>query len=76
MRKICKDYLNNADPYNLKKTLLISSAFLVIGFLFLFTYNNILLRYGMIIVLIIIAVIKRNLIIDFIKKLIETRNQK
>lgn len=76
MRKICKDYLDNANPYDLKKTLLISSVFLIIGFLFLFTYKNIWLRYGLIIILIVIAVIKHNLIINFIKKFIEMKKSK
>lgn len=76
MRKICKDNLNNANPFDLKKILLISASFLLIGFAFLFTYGNIFIRYGLIFILIIIAVLKRKAIVNFIKNLIEIRNQK
>lgn len=76
MRKICKDNLNGANPFDLKRILLISFAFLVLGFAFLFTYSNIFIRYGLIFVLIIAAVIKRKFILNFIKNLVEIRNQK
>lgn len=76
MRKICKDNLNDADPFDLKKMLLISSVFLLIGFVLLFTYSSIFIRYGLIVILLLTAIIKRNSIMNFIKEIINIRNQK
>lgn len=76
MRKICKEHLDNAKPYDLKKLLMISTTFLVIGFVFLFTYSNMLLRYGLVIIILIIFFAKYKQIIHFLKKIVEIRNQK
>lgn len=73
MRKICKEYLDNVKPYDFKKILMISTAFLVIGFIFLFTYSFAWLRYGLVIILFIIAAIKHKAIIRFAKELISIR---
>lgn len=74
MRKVCRDNLNNADPYDLKVLLLISVVFLMTGFIFLFTYNIVWLRYGLAIILLAIAVIKHKTIVNFVKNLILIRN--
>lgn len=76
MRKICKEYLDNVKPYDLKKILMISTAFLVIGFIFLFTYSNMLIRYGSVLAMLVIVFAKYKKIIDFLKKLVEIRNHK
>lgn len=76
MRKICKDNLNNSNPYDIKKIIFLSASFLAIGFLLLLTYDNIWIRYGLIIVLIAAVFVMRNSVIGFIKKFIEIRNQK
>lgn len=76
MRKICREYLDNAKPYDLKNLLLISTAFLIIGFIFLLTYEYILLRYGLIFIILIIALSNYRKIIDFFKRLIEIKNEK
>lgn len=74
MQKICKDNLNGVKPYDLKILLLISSVFLMTGFIFLFTYNIAWLRYGLVLVLFIIAAIKHKAVISFAKKLISIRD--
>lgn len=76
MRKICRENLDNAKPYSLKKILFISLLFLILGFVFLITYGNIWFRYGLIAVLLTVSVFKRNSIINFAKDLMSIRNQK
>lgn len=75
MRKICKKNLDNAKPYSLKKIIFVSLMFLILGFVFLITYSNIWLRYGLIAVLLAVSVIKRSSIINFAKKIMYIRKQ-
>ena len=45
MRKVCKVYLDDLKPYNLRTLLLITGVFMGIGFLYIPTYANPILRY-------------------------------
>ena len=54
MRKVCKTYLNDIRPYDSKLLLLISVSFMVIGFIYILTYQNILVRYMLTIALLLI----------------------
>ena len=54
MRKVCKTYLNDIKPYDSKLLLLISVTFMVIGFIYILTYQNILVRYMLTIALLLI----------------------
>ena len=54
MRKVCKTYLNYIKPYDSKLLLLISVSFMVIGFIYILTYQNILVRYMLTIALLLI----------------------
>lgn len=56
MRKVCKTYLNDIRPYNLKILLLITGSFLGIGFLYLLTYQNLVMRYALSIVLLLVLI--------------------
>lgn len=76
MRKICRENLDNAKPYSLKKILFISLLFLILGFVFLITYGNIWFRYGLIAVLLTVSVFKRSSIINFARNLMSIRKQK
>lgn len=76
MKKICKDYLKNINIYDVKKLFLISSIFMGVGFLFLFSYKNNLVRYILILAMASIIAINYKKIIGFIKKLIEIKKNK
>lgn len=75
MRKICKNYMNNLYPYNLKIIIAISLGFMLFGVALLFTYNNPIIRYSFIIISLIIAFLYRNKIISEIHKIINMRKQ-
>lgn len=67
MRKICKSKLENRQPFSLKVYLLIVSGFLGVGFVFLLTYNNDIVRYVFIGILVILIILKSKKIIEIIK---------
>lgn len=73
MKKICKVDMKSSNSYDIKVLIGITTIFMAIGFIFVFTYANICLRYLMILILIIIGIIKRKKIISGAKKLIGTR---
>lgn len=73
MNKVCKDNLDNIRPYKTKILLLISLAFMGIGFVFLFTYNYPVIRYALLLTIVVIAIIMRKKIVSFIKELLSLR---
>ena len=75
MNKACKDNLNNVRPYKTKILLLISFVFMGIGFVLLFTYNYPIIRYVLLFVIIIVAIIMRKKIICFAKELLNLRKK-
>lgn len=70
MECINKYYLKVEKIYDTKILILITSCFLSLGFIFLFSYTNSLLRYTMILIIIIIIFIYNKLIIKYINELI------
>ena len=70
MRRVCNKYLDGKNPYNLKILLLISFVFMALGFAFLLTYNYPIIRYGLIVIVAIVAIIKRKELMALGKKLI------
>ena len=76
MRKICKQYLNNIKPYNLKLINGISIGSLGAGFLIMITYTNIILRYMLIIITFLILFVKRKKLIEIAKMLLDIRKEK
>ena len=73
MRKICRENLDNADPYDLKKLLIISGTFLLSGFILLLTYDLMWLRYTLCLTMLITVIINRKRITEFIKQLASMR---
>lgn len=59
MNRVCHKYLSNFKPYNGKKIIAITSVFLIVGGVFLLTYENFLFRYGLITMLMVIIFYKR-----------------
>lgn len=76
MRKICKQYLNDIKPYNLKLIIGISIGSLGAGFLIMITYTNIILRYMLIIITFLILFVKRKKLIEIAKMLLNIRKEK
>ncbi len=76
MKIICRDELDNVQPYNTKIYIGIASAFMFMGFVFLFCYRWIIVRYSIITVIIFIAIIKRKNLIDVACGIISLRKQR
>ncbi len=60
MRKICKDEGVEVLPYSYSVIIKISIVFMLIGFIYLLTYHNSLLRYSLTFILAFITFINRN----------------
>lgn len=59
MRKVCKTYLNDLHPYDPKILLVISLGFMILGFLYIPLYSNMILRYAFTVVLLVIIYTQR-----------------
>lgn len=75
MTKVCNQFCNGRKPYDLKKILAISAVFLSLGFLLLTTYSYSIVRYGFVVIGLIIVVINRRKIFDSIKRVTEVREK-
>ena len=69
-QKICNEEMNGVRIYNLKTLLTITGAFMISGFLLMMTYNAPVIRYSLLVIACILAVLKRNKIIALLKNLI------
>lgn len=76
MRKICKECCDGRYPFESRLILLITIPFLLIGFIFLLTYDWPIIRYGIVIVILIISTLMRNKIITKVKDIIDLRKSK
>lgn len=76
MRKICKKYLENRQPYSIRKYLAISGVFLVVGFVFLLTYSYPFVRYGLLVVLLVLSLLFRKQIINSVKKILSVKSHR
>ena len=73
MNKVCAEYCGGVKPYKTKIIMVISLAFMASGFLIFATYDFPLLRYGIVFIVAMILVLKRNIIYDMIQNLIHLR---
>ena len=73
MRKVCRDCCEGSYPYETKKIVMITIPFLIAGFAFLATYQIPVVRYGIVLVLLIVAFIIRNKIKQVIMQLVKLR---
>ena len=69
MRAICKEKLNNRQPYKLSVLLLISVLFIVLGFAFMLTYYSAPIRYSIVVFFSILMLFYRRKIYKIIKKI-------
>jgi len=69
MRMVCRQCCDGIMPYDTKKIVGVTGVFLFAGFGLLFTYDYPVIRYGVIIVVMVIAFIKRKMIVGIVKKI-------
>lgn len=74
MQKICDTYLEGVHPYNLKFIIWISILSVVIGFMIMFTYDYILVRYSLVLICIVIMIYFRHKIFHYLKYLLHLKN--
>lgn len=67
MRKVCRTCIDDVKPYNPKVLVGLSVAFMGIGFLYIPTYSNILIRYGLTFVFVMVLIVKRKQVLDMIR---------
>lgn len=67
MRRVCKKYMDDVKIWNLKSVILLTVALLLFSAVMLICYNGFIVRYIIVLVVLIIAVIKRKAIIKVIK---------
>ncbi len=75
MRKICKDYMEGVQIYSRRKLLLLTVIFLTAGFMFMLTYNYIIVRYVLILGLCLATFIKRKMILENLKIILQSRQK-
>lgn len=70
MRKVCRTYLHDIKPYDLRKLLAMTGGFMLIGFLYIPTYQNVFTRYALTVGLSFVLFIQRNRIFSLAKVLL------
>ena len=76
MRKVCRECCDGEYPYETRRIVMITIPLLAAGFIFMATYNYPLIRYGLVGVAVVVAIIMRKRIIDVIKNIIRLKKQK
>ena len=76
MRRICKQYIDNAHPYNGKLIVAIGGGSLLLGFGFMATYPYTWIRYGMIAILTVAVILSRKHIMKIIRMLVNIKKEK
>ena len=67
MRKVCRTFLDDQKVYNLGMLLLITLGFFGVGFLYILTYSNMVLRYILTVVLCVLVVMNRKKLLSAIR---------
>lgn len=73
MNKICNVHFCGVKPYSVVAILGITLVFLTVGFLFLFTYGNNIIRYVILGMFIMLGIYKRKTIIDAVMQITRQR---
>lgn len=76
MRKVCKEKCNNEQPFDLKIILIISTIFLIVGFIFLLLYKYLYMRFVVIIITLISCIVFRKRIMENVKRILLLRQEK
>ena len=75
MNKVCGSCCGGIRPYDVRRILVITIPFLILGFAFLCTYDYPIIRYGMIVVTIFLSIICRRWIKTMISQIMELRKK-
>ncbi len=75
-KKLCREYLNNMQPYETRIIFFITVIFLTIGFVYLMLYDNTFLRYIFSSLLLLMLFIKRKVVISSIYRLAKIKRNK
>ena len=73
MRQICREQLNNEQPYSLKIYGGITAVFLMLGFVFMVSYSCIIVRYSMFGIMIITIAVFHEQIVRVIKNILNLK---
>ena len=76
MRKVCREFCDGKFPYETKKIMYITVPFVVLGVVFLFTYNYPMIRYGIVVVFLIILLLLRKKLINVVNTIISVKKAK
>lgn len=71
MRKVCRDYMDDVRPFNPKLLLGLSAGFVAIGLLYIPTYANIWMRYGLTLLFCVILFVKRRQVMDMVRSVVK-----
>ena len=75
MKKICRAKMNGEIVYDSKILAAITIVFLALGFIYLFSYKYIFLRYSISAVIFLAIIIKRKYILRHFKIVLENRKK-
>lgn len=75
MKKVCDEFCDSDYPYETIKIFKIAIPFLTAGFGMLFTYRYPLLRYGIVAIMSVVAVIMRKKIVGILKDIMSVRRK-
>ena len=73
MRKICREKLNNEQPYSLRIYGGITAAFLLLGFIFMASYKHMAIRYSMLGIMLVVIAVFHKKIITVIKNILNLK---
>lgn len=76
MKSICKANLNNMEVYDIRFIFLMSAVVIAFSIVFTLTYSNVLIRYGIILILVAIILVKRKALFGIIKELKSGKKKK
>lgn len=76
MKVLCKKHLENEQVYETSKLLMIVGSFLAMGLMCLFTYQNIYVRYSLVLLLGLVAFILRKKIIRGVFGILNIKSKK
>ena len=70
MRRVCKQFIGDIRPYDPKILIAISVFFMTVGFVYIYTYKNIWIRYGLTVILICILIVQRKKVIGLLNTIL------
>ena len=74
MRTICEKYYNRVYPFRLRILMSLTVIFMLIGFVFLAVYDNIIVRYSLLFCMFTLVILWRRKVIWYISICLENKN--